>query len=364
MPSQNTKYCHACQAELANDERVCPFCHKRQQTRLESSFFKGMSLLFPKYLPTTKLLIFGMVIFFIVICIDIIMHPDFGIKEALLSPPGELIYRWGAHVRGELIWWRLITANFIHIGILHIVFNLYALRYVSPYIERTYGSPLTFAAFVVLGTVSMLCSNIFGGAGIVAGASGSLMGFIGLAAVAAHRENTSLSKEVRDSMLKWAALTMIVGIAVSASGTMGIDNIAHAAGFIVGAGLGFVLPRQTTTGFTHLWMIRTSRLSCLLALFVSCYAFILMGAASESTKYQKECISGIKHRMFEKAETKCELAFKADRTQMISWHNYILINIINGHRKKAEQLCTDGRKQFSRHEEEISFDSICQSIEH
>lgn len=367
MSSDKVKNCHGCQAELPIGEKRCPYCKQRQQTRLELAFNRGVRALFPKHLPATKLLLISMVIYFIIISIDIIMHPTFGLKEALLSPPGDLIYRWGAHLRGDLVWWRLITANFVHIGILHIVFNMYALRYVSPYVERSYGPALTFSSFVVLGAASMLCSNVLGSGGVVAGASGGLMGFIGLAAVTAHREHTALSLEVRNSMLKWAALTMVIGIVISASGSMGIDNIAHASGFIAGALLGFVLPPQSTTGYTRLWVIRAIRLAFLATLLVVAVSFFLMGSASASGKYQRECISNIKHKLFKQAEANCEMAYRADKSQMISYHNYILISIINGHREQAQSLCSEGRERFERKvakgDEKLSFDELCRSIE-
>ena len=359
--NKNAKYCHGCQATLPIEARECPYCHSRQLTRGEVVFDRFIHAIVPSHHPATTCLLIGIVIYFVIISIDIVGHPSYGIREALFAPPGELIYRWGAHMRGEFIWWRLITANFVHFGILHILFNGYALRYVGPYVERAFGSALTFASFVVLGTGSMLCSNIWGGAGLVAGASGGLMGLIGMAAIAAHRENTELSLQVRNSMIKWAAFTVFLGLAVSISGTMGIDNIAHISGCIFGGIAGFLLPSQSTTGHTKRWVIRVARLSAFASLIACVFAFVFLGSASASVKYQTECIANIKLKSFQKAEEKCALAYQADKSQTISYHNYILVNIQNNDIKQASELCEEGRERF-KDQAPVSFDGMCRLI--
>lgn len=359
MPHMMTKTCHGCQAAIPIHEKRCPYCRQPQQTALEIMLTRLCVGMFPRRLPATRLLFVAIIVYFIIISIDILMTPGYGLKEALLSPPSDVVYRWGAHIRGEFVWWRFITANFVHFGILHIAFNAYALRYVSSYVERSFGAPLTFASFVVLGSLSMICSNIFGGSGIVAGASGALMAFIGMAAVAAHRENTLLSRELRNGMLKWAAITILFGVVVSASGTMGIDNVAHIAGFLLGVGVGALLPAQSMNGFTSLPMIRTAKLLCASSVILCICAFSHMGMAGESSKYQAECITQLKIRQFDKAEPLCEIAFKKDPSQMISYHNYILILRINGKKEKAQSLCAEGHKKFK----EASFSGICKSIE-
>ena len=365
MPHANrTKYCHGCQAELPIGEKKCPYCHERQQAAFELKFFGFFTQILPKHAPATLVLLASIIIFFIILSIDIIAHPDFGLMNALMSPPGEIVYRWGAHLRGEHIWWRLITANFIHFGLLHIAFNAYALRIVGPYVERAYGACLTFAAFLILGTGSMLCSNVWGGQGLVAGASGGLMAFIGMAAIAAHRENTQLSLQIRNSMLKWAAATFVFGIIVSMSDSMGVDNIAHISGFLLGVLIGWFLPRQSTTGYTHLWMIRTTRLMAIIALAACCLAFVSMVDTNRSARYQNECIAGIKLHKYQEAEIKCEMAYNLDKSQTISYHNYILINLIKGDRKRAAQLCVEGKNRFNKTgKETLSFDEMCRSID-
>ena len=356
------KTCHACLASIPMGDKRCPYCGEKQLSPIEYRLSQG--ILRNRYgaFMATKVLLAVLVILFVAMSVDILTTPDYGLKEALLSPPGELIYRWGAHLRGDFVWWRLITANFVHIGIVHIVFNAYALRYVSPYVERAYGASLTFVSFLLTGTASMLISNVLGSPGLVAGASGGLMGFIGLAAVSAHREKTALSLEVRNSMLKWAASVRVFGIVVSKLTPMGIDNIAHAAGFVMGAALGFVLPTQSTTGFTKVRTIRLARLAFLAAFAMTMTSFGFMTSAGVSQRYQGECIARLNVKAFEKAQRSCEIAYRTDKSRQPSYHNYILVSIINGKTELARSLCTEGRQRFKDSSKPLSFDEMCRSV--
>ena len=113
-----------------------------------------------------------------VIVFLIMVSKDAGIMET--SP--SVAFAWGANFPPETIenqWWRLITAAFIHYGIIHLLVNMTALYQSGEFVERVYGRVelLTIYAF----------SAIFGGFGtllfntgvVSAGASGAIFGLIG-----------------------------------------------------------------------------------------------------------------------------------------------------------------------------------------
>ncbi len=356
------KICHSCQAEIPLCEKTCPYCEKSQLTTFEVRLSQLIRAILPKRYPASILLMASIIIYFIIMTIDTLMQPGLGIRDAFLSPPADIAYRWGAHRRGEFVWWRLITANFVHFGIIHLVFNAMALRYVVPYVERTFGSALTVINFVALGTLSMACSNMLGGGVTVAGASGALMGFIGLAAVAAHREHTALSIQVRNSMIRWAAFTMIFGLICNLSGAMGIDNLAHGAGLVLGVLAGMILPVQSTTGFTRLWVIRTSRMMAFCTVVLACTAFAIMGASSASIKYQSECKTLMYMKKYNEAEIACANAYRTDKSRVISYRNYIVVSVILGKNERAAALCIEGMHRFEGTEKKTDFEQLCTSI--
>ena len=158
----HVKTCHAWLASIPMGEKRCRYCGEKQLSPLEYRISQKFLHSRIGVYPATKLLLIVLVLLFIAMSIDIVTTDGYGLANALLEPPSELIYRWGAHLRGDFVWWRLITANFIHIGIIHIVFNAYALRYVSPYVERAYGGSLTLLGFMSAASVSELKTDVFG----------------------------------------------------------------------------------------------------------------------------------------------------------------------------------------------------------
>lgn len=138
-------------------------------------------------------------------------------------------------------WWRLVTAQFLHIGLLHLGFNLYALSIVGPHVEAMYGRGPALFIFLLTGIVANVVSGMFNVHGN-AGASGALMGLIGMAAARGHLAGGH-GHLVRNIMLQWFAFTMIFGFAI------GADNWAHAGGFVAGGVVGFLTrPRWFRAG--------------------------------------------------------------------------------------------------------------------
>jgi rhomboid protease GluP len=218
--------------------------------------------LLPEQHPTTKLIMGFCVGLFVMMALDTFQHfnPPDPFKALLFAPPIELLLRWGVHLRGELEWWRVIMSTVVHIGLIHLLFNMSALRQVGRAVENWYGSAVTLAAFALTGVGAAAASNwlggidlppdggpllwllaqVQGGKGVAAGASGGLMGLIGVMSVAGHRSGNTLGIAIRNEMLRWAFLAMLLGVA------LGFDNIAHGVGFLLGAALAFALPTPAT----------------------------------------------------------------------------------------------------------------------
>ena len=153
-------------------------------------------------------------------------------------PSDDLIYL-GAYYLPALRagqWWRHATGVLLHIGLIHLAFNMVALAQIGPAIEDVFGRGRMLLLFMVTGIVGFATCQAIDMPGVSAGASGAIMGLIGAAAGWGQRDGTSVGKGIRNQMLKWAAYTMIFGVMVHA------NNIAHAGGFFSGAILGIVMP--------------------------------------------------------------------------------------------------------------------------
>ncbi len=156
----------------------------------------------------------------------------------LSVPSDDLIYLGAYYLpalrAGQL--WRHATAVFLHIGLVHLGFNMLALAQIGPAIEEVFGRARMLFLFMLTGIVGFAACQAIDMVAVSAGASGAIMGLTGAAAGWGQRDGTSVGRNVRNQMLKWAAYTMIFGVMVHA------NNVAHVAGFLSGGVLGFLMP--------------------------------------------------------------------------------------------------------------------------
>lgn len=151
----------------------------------------------------------------------------------------------GAHYpplewRGE--WWRLGTAMFLHGGLMHVAFNMFALTQIGPPIEELFGRGRMLFLYMATGLIAFAPATIMHRNVPVIGASGAIMGLIGVAAGWGHRDGTSVGRAVRNQMLQWLLFTTIFGFMVRA------DHSAHVTGFLSGAMLGFFVKSRRMGG--------------------------------------------------------------------------------------------------------------------
>jgi len=141
-------------------------------------------------------------------------------------------------------WWRLLTAMFVHFGLVHLVLNLWALWDVGRLLERLYG-PLRFALlYLGSGLVGNLLSLVVqGNQAVSGGASGAIFGLYGALLVSLWREREQVDRREFRWMfgvaLVFTLLTLGMGWFAG-----GIDNAAHLGGLGAGATLGTLLARR------------------------------------------------------------------------------------------------------------------------
>jgi len=149
---------------------------------------------------------------------------------------GQVLLRLGAKatiliLHGEV--WRLVTAIFLHGGIFHIGMNCLVLMDLGPQIEEIYGSARYLFLYIATGVASFVVSAYWSPYGLSIGASGALMGLIGLMLAVTQRRGGAMMEMYRKQLLKWVVYIFIFGFLIR-----GIDNAAHfgglAAGFLLG----------------------------------------------------------------------------------------------------------------------------------
>lgn len=127
--------------------------------------------------------------------------------------------------------WRLFTAMFLHIGPLHLLFNLYALYVIGTLIEGYYGHVRFVFIYFLGGLLGSIASYAFTSAPS-AGASGGVFAITGATAIYffRYRENFGArGRAVLQNMLFIIAINLMFGFAGD-----GVDNWGHIGGLVGG----------------------------------------------------------------------------------------------------------------------------------
>ena len=159
---------------------------------------------------------------------------------SMLGPGTGTILIFGASgavpVFGYGRWWTLLSAGWLHAGLLHILFNMMWVRQLGPATADIYGPGRMVILYIVAGATGFLLSSIaglvmpqipiIGGGAITLGASASIFGLLGALVYYGRRGGSSM---VRAEAGGYALTLFVFGLIMP-----GVDNYAHAGGFLGG----------------------------------------------------------------------------------------------------------------------------------
>jgi rhomboid protease GluP len=180
-------------------------------------------------------------------------------------------------VQGE--WWTLLSASWLHGGLLHIFFNMYWVRRFGSDTVALIGPARTIIVYTLAGAAGFLLSSSAGwflagtpipllrGATFTMGASASIMGLLG---ALAHYGRTSGSSLIRTEVKQYVIMFAVWGLLMS-----GTDNYAHAGGFIGGYLVSGAMNPLTRERGDHL----IAAVACLAATALAIVASIVHGSS-------------------------------------------------------------------------------------
>lgn len=157
---------------------------------------------------------------------------------SIISPTNHNLINWGADFRPITLdgqSWRLITNCFLHIGIFHLLFNMYALLYIGILLEPRLGSWRFGIAYLVTGIIASISSIYWHPMTVSAGASGAIFGMYGV--FLAMLTTNLIEKTQRKALLTSIAIFVAYNLLNGMKG--GIDNAAHIGGLISGIVIGY-----------------------------------------------------------------------------------------------------------------------------
>lgn len=163
----------------------------------------------------------------------------------LLAPSGaalDALGMTGANAWAHGRWWTLLTAIYLHGGLLHIFFNLLWISQLAPAVEELYGRSRLILIFTGAGALGFVVSN---GVGVpfTIGASGSIFGLLGAMVCYGRSRGGTFGVMVFRQYGQWALVLFILGFLMA-----GVNNFAHAGGFVGGYLNGKVLGHNDHRG--------------------------------------------------------------------------------------------------------------------
>jgi rhomboid protease GluP len=237
-PSQpRSMLCPKCRRLISGDETVCPYCGLKKPTSpwqrlLGKGLNDGDQLL--------KILIGVNIVMFVLSLLLGARSTGFSFNPLFfLSPDSRSLFLLGGSGTIPIDrlhrWWSLVSANYLHGSILHIFFNMIALKQLGPLVINEYGNYRMFIIYTLSGVLGFFVSYL-AGIPFTIGASAAVCGLIGAALYFGKSRGGTYGQAIFRQIGGWAIGIFVFGFMVPA-----INNWAHGGGMLAGAALGFLL---------------------------------------------------------------------------------------------------------------------------
>jgi rhomboid protease GluP len=263
------RMCPNCRAFITTSDKICPYCDvpvgPRAIDRRSPADVWG---LIPHARFTTFVILlinFGLYIAMMVLSSRLGMGAGFDMDGNILLAFGG---KYGPAISGEGQWWRLITAGFLHGGLLHILMNSWAMFDLGAQVEQIYGTS-RYVVFYIFTTVTGFLASLYWSPGLSIGASAGIFGLIGAMIAYGVRERSGFGDSVKSLYGRWAVYGLIFGFI----GFTGTDNAAHLGGLAGGFVIGYV---AGTPGLIQNAKEKAWNIAAIVAVAATGYAFVQM----------------------------------------------------------------------------------------
>jgi rhomboid protease GluP len=228
------KICPSCGVLVGINVTRCHVCGANLRFSL-AALSKGLSGFLGGRAPATTMLLVVNLIMFAVSWMATASAGGGGGLSILWGMGGEPLYRLGESVPYSIFirheWWRLVTANFLHGGLIHIGFNMMVLMDIGPVVEEVYGSARFLFLYLATGVSGFLVSAVSGHNSV--GASAAILGLIGVMIAITTKRGGMQMRELRSRLVTWVVTIFVLGFWMG-----GVDNWAHFGGLVAGFGMG------------------------------------------------------------------------------------------------------------------------------
>ncbi|MFO7605681.1 MAG: rhomboid family intramembrane serine protease [Desulfurivibrionaceae bacterium] len=235
---KNSLLCPGCRRLISRSEEKCPHCGLRKP----GSWLKNnrLTALYSQPDQLIRTIIHVNIGMFI---LSLLLNPgraNFNLSPfAFLSPSNQSLLLLGSTGTVPILelgrWWSLVSANYLHGGLLHILFNMLAFNQLGPLVAHEFGSYRMFAIYTISGVLGFFISFL-AGVPFTIGASASLCGLIGAVLYYGKSRGGVYGQAIYKQVGSWAIMIFVFGLLVP-----GINNWAHGGGMAAGAALAYLL---------------------------------------------------------------------------------------------------------------------------
>jgi membrane associated rhomboid family serine protease len=232
--------CPNCRRLISSDDSVCPYCGLKNPT---SPWKKLLGRSLSDSSQLLKILIGVNVAMYILSLLLSARSTNFSFNPFFfLSPDNRSLLLLGAsgYIPIDRLhrWWSLVSANYLHGSIMHIFFNMIALRQLGPLVLQEYGNSRMFIIYTISGVFGFFVSYL-AGVTFTIGASAAVCGLIGAALYFGKSRGGIYGQTIYRQIGGWAIGIFLFGFLVPS-----INNWAHGGGMLAGAVSGFFLGYQ------------------------------------------------------------------------------------------------------------------------
>lgn len=235
---KNSQLCPSCRKLISRSTEVCPFCGlKKPASRWNNNIFTG------GFADGSRLITTLIAVNVVMFIVSIVIKPQLGSFNFnplnFLSPSNQSLLVLGSSGSIPLFhyerWWSLLSANYLHGGLMHIVFNMLAIRQLAPLTIQEFGTNRMIIIYTVGGILGFLLSSL-AGVRFTIGASAALCSLIGALLYYGKSRGGVYGQTVFSQIGGWA-----LGIAIFGFLIPGINNWGHGGGMLAGLLLGYLL---------------------------------------------------------------------------------------------------------------------------
>ncbi|TES92717.1 MAG: rhomboid family intramembrane serine protease, partial [Desulfobacteraceae bacterium] len=233
--------CPKCRKLISVDETICPYCGLTRPGSLWKNNI--ITLGFSNTDQLIRTIIYVNVGIFIISLLLNSRLPGLSMNPFyILSPENRSLLLLGATGTIPIDrlhrWWTIVSANYLHGGILHILFNMIAFRQLAPLVAREYGVYRMFIIYTLSGIIGFRISYL-AGVTFTIGASAAICGLMGSILYYGKSRGGIYGQAVYKQVAGWAVVLFLFGLIMP-----GINNWGHGGGIVAGIILGFFLGYQ------------------------------------------------------------------------------------------------------------------------